>query len=123
MLSQFSWDFFSLLWYLTVKQQHTHTHLLRCKSQTAFPASLCPESGSAAPGWRDRTDHPSPSFHLSLCLFLCLAPSPARTSAAAGGEPRAGGPWQSQQQPDNGEQSYTEEGLDADKKNAKSMPL
>lgn len=97
----------------SVEVFNNQPYLLHCKPQTAFPASLCPESGSAAPGWRDRTGPPSPFFHLSLCLFLCLALSPAHTSVAAGGGPRAGGPWQSQQQPNNGEQRDTEEELDA----------
>lgn len=83
------------------------TYLLHCKWQRACPAFLCPESGSAAPGWKDRTGRPSPFFHLSPCLFLCLALSPVHRSVAAGAEPRAGVPWQSQQQPDNGEQRET----------------
>lgn len=87
-----------------VQQTHTHTHLLHCKWRRAFPAFLCPTTGSAAPGWTDRTGLLSPSFHLSPCLFLCLVLSPFHRSVAAGGEPQAGGPWQSQQQPDNEEQ-------------------
>lgn len=77
--------------------------------QTACPAFLCPESGSAAPGWKDRSGHPAPFFRLSPCLFLYLALSPVHRPVVAGGEPLAGGPWQSQQQPDNGEQRDTEE--------------
>lgn len=89
------------------KHTQHNTNLLRCKWQTACPAFLCPGSGSAAPGWTDRTSCPSPSFHLSPCLFLCLALFPVRRSVAAGTEPRAGAPWQSQQQPGDGEQRET----------------
>lgn len=84
-----------------------HTYLLRCMWQRACPAFLCPGSGSAAPGWKDRRGRPDPSFHLSPCLFLGLCLSPVRKSAAAGAEPRAGVPWQSQQQPGNREQTET----------------
>lgn len=89
------------------KHTQHNTNLLRCKWQTACPAFLCPGSGSAAPGWTDRTSCPSPSFHLSPCLFLCLALFPVHRSVAAGAEPRPGAPWQSQQQPGDREQRET----------------
>lgn len=83
------------------------TNLLHCKWQKACPAFLCPHSGSAAPGWTGRTGCPTPSCHLSPCLFLCLVPFLARRSVAAGAEPRAGALWRSQRRPGDARQMET----------------
>lgn len=98
---------FSCLYLHTSIRHNRDTNLLHCKWQKACPAFLCPHSGSAAPGWTDRTGCPNPSSRLSPCLCLCLAPFPARRSVAAGAEPRAGAPWRSQRRPGDARQMET----------------
>lgn len=107
--------FFSRFFYSITNQ---FTHLLHCKWQRASQAFLCPDSISAAPVWKDRTGRPFPFFLLSPCLFLCLALSHVRRSVAAGGAPQTGGPWRSQPQPDNREQTERVRGLQIQRKSS-----